>query len=100
MGAALVLAVLAAASAPAPAAVARKSGESADPGREICRSRPVVGSRLKRIRECHSAAEWEDLELQKQIGMARKQGNGDSGCNYDSGGPQCGVLNGGRDTPW
>jgi hypothetical protein len=85
--------------APAPAAPAKRAG-AADPLREICKSRPVVGSRLKRIRECHTAAEWDDLELQKQVGMARRQGNGDAGCNYDTGGTQCGVLTGGRDTPW
>jgi hypothetical protein len=86
-------------SAPAVAAPA-KSGGADDPLREICKSRPQVGSRLKRIRECHTAAEWEDVELQKQLGMARRQVNGDAGCNHESGGPQCGVLLGGRDTPW
>jgi hypothetical protein len=97
----LTAAIALAVPAPAPA-LAAPAGRAAsgDPLREICKSRPAIGSRLKRIRECHSAAEWDDLELQKQLGLARKQGNGDAGCNYDTGGAQCGVLMGGRDTPW
>ncbi|HEX8262717.1 MAG TPA: hypothetical protein VF547_07575 [Allosphingosinicella sp.] len=90
------LALLATAFAPA-AAAPRKGKPAYDPDRQICKSKPVVGSRLKRIRECHSAAEWEDLELQERVGLMRKQVNGDPGCN---GGGQCGIQNGGRDTPW
>lgn len=71
-------AAILAASAPA-AAAAKKSGESADPNREICKSKPVVGSRLKRVRECHTAAEWEDMKLAEQIGLGRQQFNGVDG---------------------
>jgi hypothetical protein len=90
-----IAAGVAAAAAAAPAgAAARKSD---DPGREICKSRSVVGSRLQRVRECHSAEQWEDLKLQEQVGLMRKQFNGDPGCN--GGGASCHPL-GGRDTPW
>jgi hypothetical protein len=80
----------------APAAESAPRGRD-DPDREICKSKPVIGSRLKRVRECHTAAEWEDLKLQEQVGLMRKQVNGDPGCN---GGGACGVQNGGKDTPW
>jgi ABC-type sugar transport system substrate-binding protein len=69
------LAGLLAGSAPA-AAAAERGG---DPNRQICKSKPVVGSRLKRIRECHSAAEWDDLKLAEQIGLGRQQYNGADG---------------------
>ena len=60
-------------------AAPKKSEAGADPNREICKSRPVVGSRLQRIRECHTAAEWQDMELQEQLGMNRQQYNGAHG---------------------
>jgi hypothetical protein len=50
-----------------------------DPNREICKSKPVVGSRLKRVRECHSAAEWDDMKLAEQVGLNRQQFNGADG---------------------
>ena len=87
---------LALVAAAAPGAAAPKKGGSYDPDRQICKSKSVVGSRLKRVRECHTAQEWEDLKLQEQVGMLRKQVNGDPGCNS---GP-CAIPNGGRDTPW
>ena len=68
------LAVLLASAAPAAAAPADK-----DPDRRICKSKPTIGSRLKRVRECHTAAEWEDLALAEQIGLGRQQMNGASG---------------------
>ena len=71
-------AALLAASAPGSAA-ATKGDEARDPNREICKSRPVVGSRLKRVRECHTAAEWEDLKLAEQVGLGRQQFNGVDG---------------------
>ena len=91
------LALLLAASAPAAATTTEKVHKQADSNREICKSRPVVGSRLKRIRECATAQQWEEMKLQEQVGLMRKQVNGDPGCN---GGGPCGVVNGGRDTPW
>ncbi|HYE29008.1 MAG TPA: hypothetical protein VEA61_12365 [Allosphingosinicella sp.] len=86
--------------APQAAAAPRKAVKSADPDRQICKSKPAIGSRLKRIRECHSAREWEEMELQEQLGMVREQINGDPGCAYEFGGTQCGIARGGRDTPW
>jgi hypothetical protein len=59
----------------APAAAPRNE----DPNRQICKSKPTVGSRLKRIRECHTAAEWDDLKLAEQIGLGRQQFNGADG---------------------
>ena len=69
-------AVLLASAAPAAPATPR---DKDDPNRQICKSKPVVGSRLKRIRECHTAAEWEDLKLAEQIGLGRQQFNGADG---------------------
>jgi hypothetical protein len=93
------LAMLIAASAPG-AAAAKKSEAAADPDRQICRSRPVVGSRLKRIRECATAEQWADMELQERLGLMRKQVNGDPGCNGGAS-PSCNPMRGGgRDTPW
>ncbi len=72
-------AAMLAASAPGAAAATGKGDGAEDPNRQICKSKPVVGSRLKRIRECHSAAEWEDLKLAEQIGLGRMQINGADG---------------------
>jgi hypothetical protein len=68
-------AALVAASAPGTAAPKKMP----DPNREICKSRPVVGSRVARMRECHSAAQWEDMKLAEQIGLGRQQYNGAQG---------------------
>lgn len=85
------LALLAA--APAAGLAAAKKGEPGwDPDREICKSRPVVGSRLKRVRECATAQQWEDMRLQQRTGLLRKQTNGDPA--------NAPITNGGRDTPW
>jgi hypothetical protein len=77
---AAVLVLLASASAPGAAAPA-KSRAADDPDRQICKSKPVLGSRLKRIRECATAQQWEDMELQERMGLMRKQINGDPGCS-------------------
>jgi hypothetical protein len=87
---AAALSLIAAAAAPAAAAGGR-DGEKADPGRQICKSKPAIGSRLKRIRECATAEQWEEMKLQERVGLMRKQVNGAPGC------PGCGVAN---DTPW
>lgn len=64
----------------ATAAGAAKGDQSdADPNRQICKTKPVVGSRLKRIRECATAQQWEDLRLQERTGLMRRQVNGASG---------------------
>jgi len=82
--------------AAAGAAAPKKSEPGWDPNREICKSQSVVGSRLKKVRTCMTAQEWEDLKLQEQVGLMRKQVNGDPGCNSGA----CGVERGGKDTPW
>jgi len=71
-----------------------------DPDKIVCQTRAPVGSRLATIRECHTAQEWEEMRRSERLGLLRKQGNGDHGCNFNEGGTQCGVLNGGKDTPW
>ena len=79
--------------AAAPTEAAPKKGEPGwDPNRKICKSKPVVGSRLKKVRECATAQEWEDMRMQERTGLLRRQTNGDPG-----GVP---VPVGGRDTPW
>ena len=91
------LALLAAAALPAMPAAAKKGGPAAaDPDRQICKSKSVVGSRLKRIRECHTAQEWEDLELQERMGLRRQQFNGDPGCSEAVG---CNLRPGLKDSP-
>lgn len=50
-----------------------------DPDQLICESRREIGSRLKRIRVCHTAQEWEEVRLQERVGLMRKQYNGASG---------------------
>lgn len=93
------LALLAAAAAPGSASTG-KSGKQADPDRMICKSRGVVGSRLKRIRECATAQQWQEMELQERIGLMRKQINGDPGCSGSSSQSCNPIASGGRDTPW
>ena len=71
------LAVLAAGSGPALGAAREK--KPYDPNREICKSKPVIGSRLQRIRECHSAQQWQEMKEQEQWGLRRQQFNGAPG---------------------
>ena len=76
-----------------PGLAAPKKGEPGyDPNREICKSKPVVGSRLKRVRECATAAQWEEMKLQERQGLLRRQTNGDPA--------NAPITNGGRDTPF
>jgi len=76
-----------------PGLAAPKKGEPGyDPNREICKSKPVVGSRLKRVRECATAAQWEEMKLQERQGLLRRQTNGSAG--------DAAVPVGGRDTPF
>ena len=89
------IALVAAAATPGVAAKG-KSEAASDPDREICRSQAVVGSRLKRVRVCMTAQQWEELKLQEQVGLARQQINGAPGCPQ----PPCGMERGGKDTPW
>lgn len=96
IGMAAAAALLVSAAMPGGAVAAKKGQAANDPNRQICKSKSVVGSRLKKIRECHSAAEWEDLEMQEQMGLRRQQFNGAPGCPQ----PPCVSTPGGRDTPW
>jgi hypothetical protein len=50
-----------------------------DPNQMICETRQEIGSRLKRIRVCHTAQEWEEVRVQEKVGLMRKQHNGASG---------------------
>lgn len=50
-----------------------------DPDQIICESRDSIGSRLKRVRVCATALEWEELRTQEKVGLMRKQTNGASG---------------------
>ena len=92
---ATAFALIAAAASPGVAAKGKNAAAS-DPDREICRSQPVVGSRLKRVRVCMTAQQWEELKMQEQLGLARQQINGAPGCPQ----PPCGMERGGKDTPW
>lgn len=79
-GLALIVAATAAQAAP-------KKGQAGwDPDREICKSQPVLGSRLKRIRVCQTAQQWEETRQQERQGLMRKQHNGASGCTECDGG--------------
>ena len=77
---AAAFALIAAASASPGVAAKSKAAAASDADREICRSQSVVGSRLKRVRVCMTAQQWEELKLQEQLGLARKQINGYGGC--------------------
>ena len=93
----LAAAIALVAAAPTPGLAAKgKSNAAANPDREICRSQGVVGSRVKRVRVCMTALQWEELKLQEQLGLARKQINGAPGCPQ----PPCTMERGGKDTPW
>jgi hypothetical protein len=61
-----------------------------NPDQMICESRQEIGSRLKRIRVCHTAQEWEEVRVQEKVGLMRKQYNGASGAG--------GATT--RDSPW
>jgi hypothetical protein len=76
---AAALAILAAGSGPAAASAGGKEKKAYDPNREICKSKPVVGSRLQRIRECHTAQQWLEMKQQEQWGLRRQQFNGAPG---------------------
>ena len=71
----LVAAALLAVSAPGVAAP--KKAPAPDPERIICKSQPVIGSRVARKRQCYTAQQWEDMELQDRLMMMTKQFNGD-----------------------
>ena len=79
-------AVLAAATALTAIGLAAQAADAAgrakkkyDPNQIICESRSEIGSRLKRIRVCHTAQEWEEVRMQEKVGLMRKQFNSASG---------------------
>jgi hypothetical protein len=84
----------AAALAMAPAAAAPKAKKAKDPNEEVCVDRPVIGSRLNTMRECHTRQEWDDMRQQERIGLGRKQVNGAPACDGNC------MPKGGKDTPW
>ena len=63
----------------APAGAAERPKKEFDPNREVCRSKPAIGSRLQRIRECHTAQQWLEMKQQEQWGLRRQQFNGAPG---------------------
>ena len=64
---------------PQGAAAAGRAKRKYDPNQLICESRPLIGSRLKRIRVCHTAQEWEEVRTQEKVGLMRQQYNGAPG---------------------
>ncbi|WP_454886093.1 hypothetical protein [Sphingomonas oryzagri] len=44
-----------------------------DPGKVICRSQEVVGSRLATEKTCHTAAEWAQYEREMRLTTDRIQ---------------------------
>ena len=78
-----------------PALGAPRPKKAYDPNEEVCKDRSVVGSRLARIRECHTRQQWDEMKQQERLGLARKQINGAPACD----GGTC-MPKGGRDTPW
>ena len=61
------------------AAAPPKPKKPYDPNREICKSKPAMGSRLKTYRECHTAQQWLEMKQQEQWGLRRQQFNGAPG---------------------
>jgi 3-phenylpropionate/cinnamic acid dioxygenase small subunit len=62
-----------------PADAAGREKRRYKPDQIICESRALIGSRLKRIRVCHTAQEWEEVRTQEKVGLMRQQYNGASG---------------------
>lgn len=61
------------------ASAAGRAKAKYDPNKVICESRDVIGSRLQRVRVCHTAQEWEEVRTQEKVGLMRKQYHGGSG---------------------
>lgn len=57
--------------APAMAQTAPK--KPADPNKMICRSEPVIGSRLESTRRCMTAQQWTDLQRETRQTIERVQ---------------------------
>lgn len=47
--------------------------EVGDPNRVICRTYHETGSRLKKERTCHTAAEWAEIRRQQRMTVDRIQ---------------------------
>ena len=48
----------------------------ADPNKKTCRTVAEIGSRLKRSRACHTAAEWAELRRQSTLNIEKIQAQG------------------------
>jgi hypothetical protein len=57
--------------ADAPPPEQRRDGR--DPNRVICRSEPILGSRIATQRQCFTAAEWETIRQQNRMAIDRAQ---------------------------
>ncbi|MEA3065235.1 MAG: hypothetical protein QOJ27_1681 [Sphingomonadales bacterium] len=71
--------LIAAVLAPQGAAAAGRARAKYNPNQTICESRDEIGSRLKKIRVCHTAQEWEEVRTQEKVGLMRRQFNGSPG---------------------
>ena len=67
MKALILLGVAASCAAPTVAMAAAPQGSGKDPNRMVCRTEPVVGSRLAKTQRCMTASEWaEQKRLDRQ----------------------------------
>jgi hypothetical protein len=71
--------LIAAVLAPQGAAATGRPRAKYNPNQMICETRDEIGSRLKKIRVCHTAQEWEDVRTQEKVGLMRRQYNGSPG---------------------
>lgn len=52
---------------------AAEKAKGRDPNRVICRTIEESGSRLKRVRACHTQAEWDELKRQMKQNIEKIQ---------------------------
>ncbi len=57
-----------------PTAATQKAAK--DPDKVVCRTEEVTGSLLATKRECHTNAEWQDMERQQRADLSQAQRNG------------------------
>lgn len=63
----LIIAVTGALALPSAGMAIRSENEDiGDPNRMICRTEQEIGSRLKKIRRCHTAAEWAEIKRENR----------------------------------
>jgi hypothetical protein len=73
--ASLLVTPLAAAAQTHPVPVAAEGKVSKDPNRVICRTMDTTGSRLGKKKECHTAAEWTDIQAVLRRDLDKFQAN-------------------------